>query len=153
MSKSVAESVSQAIKPIVDGLGCELVEVDYSKKNTGAVMTVFIDKVGGVTIEDCVAVHEAIDAPLDELDPTNNAPYTLNVSSPGLDRPIKTDSDLEKNLGQKLEANTFVKIGTKKHFEGVLVEFNAETITLEIDGKPQVIARENISKLNKYIEF
>lgn len=153
MSKSVSNTVQEFLKPIIENLGYEIVEVDFSKKNDGNNLTVFIDKTGGVNLDDCVRVHEAIDAPLDELDPTAGEHYILNVSSPGLDRPIKTDADLNRNLNEKLEASTFTKIGNKKHFEGILTNFDENDITLKDNGKEFKIARNNISKLNKYIEF
>ena len=153
MAKNISEKVRVFIEPIVNNLGYEIVDVDYSKKQNGMNLTVFIDKLGGVTLDDCVAVHEAIDAPLDELNPTNDEAYILNVSSPGLDRPIVTDADLKRNLGEVLEAQTYVKVGAKKQFVGRLASFDSVRITLENDGAIQSLTRENIAKLTKYIEF
>lgn len=153
MKNNIAQTVRENLEPLIEKMGYDLVDVEFSKKSNGDNLTVFIDKVGGVTLDDCVAVHEAIDEPLDELDPTHGASYTLNVSSPGLDRPLKTDKDLARNVGLKVEANTFVKVGDAKHFEGVLTAFDAKTVTLDINGNIQVLTRDNISKLNKFIEF
>ena len=152
MSK-VSELVTELVTPIVESLGCELVEVEFAKKYNGDNLTVFIDKKGGVTIEDCEAVHNAIDEPLDELDPTSGKPYTLNVSSPGIDRPIVTDKDYSRNLGEELEVKLFQAINKKKFFVGVLKEFNENTIILEIEGKEQELERKMISKATKYINF
>lgn len=154
--KSVKEKVEEFITPIVDslGLGIEIVEVAYEKKNNGMNLTIFIDKKGGVTLDDCEAVHRAIDEPLDELNPTNDESYTLNVSSPGLDREIKTDKDFNRNIGEVLEINTFKKIGLKKNFVGELISFNADEVVIkDKKGKEMSIARNLISKANKYIEF
>ena len=152
MSK-VSEIVTELVTPIVESLGCELVEVEFAKKYNGDNLTVFIDKKGGVTIEDCEAVHSAIDEPLDELDPTSGKPYTLNVSSPGVDRPIVTDKDYTRNMGEELEVKLFQAIDKKKVFVGKLVEFNENTITLDINGKTQELERKMISKATKYINF
>ena len=152
MQKNITQKVEDFIEPIITKLGYEIVEVEFSKKQNGMNLTVFIDKKGGVSLDDCVKVHEAIDAPLDELDPTAGGAYTLNVSSPGLDRPIKTDADLKRNVGEVLEATTFAKIGNKKHFVGTLESFDKNSITLSGDSTYN-LKREQIAKLNKYIEF
>ena len=150
---SISNDVQTALTPIISGLGYVIVEVEFAKKQDGNNLTIFIDKKGGVSLDDCVLVHNAIDAPLDELDPTKGEHYILNVSSPGLDRPIKTDADLERNMGEKLEANTFVKVGARKHFEGVLTGYTQSEITLDTLGGAVTLERKNISKLNKFIEF
>ena len=152
MSK-ISESVSELVAPIVESLGCELVEVEFAKKYNGDNLTIFIDKKGGVTIDDCEAVHSAVDLPLDELDPTNGKPYTLNVSSPGIDRPIVTDKDYNRNLGEELEVKLFQAIDKKKVFVGKLVEFDENSISLEINGENQKLERKMISKATKYINF
>ena len=148
------KQVEEFISPIVEGLGLEVVEVAFEKKHDGMNLTIFIDKKGGVTIEDCEKVHRAIDEPLDELDPTNGASYTLNVSSPGLDREIKTDKDFNRNIGEVLEVNLFKKLGACKKFVGELVGFDQDKIIIkDKKGKEVEIERTLISKATKYIEF
>ena len=125
MSKT-ADAVAELVAPIIDSLGMELVEVDFSKTRQGDALTVFIDKEGGVSLDDCEAVHNAIDAPLDDLDPTDGKPYTLNVSSPGLDRPYKTARDYEKHIGTASEVSLFApmeKLGKK--FVAILENYDA----------------------------
>lgn len=148
---NIENSVMQHICAIVESLGCEIVEVEFKKKENGDNLTVFIDKVGGVTLDDCERVHNAIDAPLDELDPTNGKPYTLNVSSPGLDRPIKSDRDYERNIGQKIEINLYAAIEKKKRFCGKLVGFDENFVTVEVDGKERKFERSSIAKATKFI--
>ena len=153
MSK-ISEKIEEFLTPIVNNLGYEIVEVEFAKKYNGDNLTVFIDKPGGgIDINDCETVHNAIDEPLDELNPTNDKPYTLNVSSPGIDRPIVTDKDFARNLGVELEVKLFESIQKKKLFVGTLVEFNAETITLEDNGKTIELERKKIAKATKYINF
>lgn len=152
MSK-ISEEVEKLITPIAEKFGLEIVQVEFAKKYNGDNLTVFIDKAGGVTIEDCEALHNAIDEPLDELDPTNGKPYTLNVSSPGVDRPIVTDKDYSRNIGNQLEIKLFQAIDKKKIFVGNLKSFSENTITLEIGGDEIELDRKLISKATKYIDF
>lgn len=151
---NVKEQVEKLIEPIVEENGCELVEVAYEKKFDGMHLTVYIDKKGGVTIDDCENVHRAIDEPLDELDPTNGAAYTLNVSSPGLDREIKTDKDFERNLGEELEINLYQKLLKSKKYVGLLESYDKEKITIKNQkGELIEIQRSKIAKATKYIKF
>ena len=155
MSK-IADSVGQLVKPIVEGLGMELVEVEFAKTKQGDALTVFIDKEGGVSLNDCEAVHNAIDAPLDELDPTQGKPYTLNVSSPGIDRPFKSDRDYVKHIGTKVETSLFAPIeGVGKKFVATLTAYDPQTATatLEADGKTLEINTKNIAIIREHIEF
>ncbi len=152
MSK-ISDEVQKFIEPIVSKLGFEIVEVDFSKKHDGDNLTVFIDKRGGVTIDDCEAVHNAIDEPLDELNPTADKPYILNVSSPGLDRPIITNRDYERVIGEVLEVKLYKPISRKKVFVGTLKSYSDEVIVLEANGKETEILRSLISKATKYIDF
>lgn len=153
MSK-ISESVQEFLMPIVNGLGYEIVEVEFAKKYNGDNLTIFIDKEGGgIDINDCEKVHNAIDEPLDELNPTNDKPYTLNVSSLGIDRPIVSDRDYNRNLGEILEIRLYQAINRKKIFVGKLEEFTDENIKLLVDEKEVIIDRKNISKATKYIDF
>lgn len=154
MSK-ISEKVEEFIAPIVEALEkeIEIVEVEFAKKYNGDNLTIFIDKPGGVNIEDCELVHNAVDGPLDELDPTEGKPYTLNVSSPGIDRPIITDKDYARNIGLELELKLFEPINKKKMLVGTLVAFNNDSIIVEINGENLEIERKKISKATKFINF
>lgn len=155
MSK-IADAVTELVKPIVEGLGMELVEVLFAKTKEGDALTVFIDKEGGVSLNDCEAVHNAIDAPLDDLDPTDGKPYTLNVSSPGLDRPFKTDRDFAKHIGFKVETSLFAPIaGVGKKFVATLAAYDPQggVVTLELDVKSVAIDRKDIAIIREHIEF
>ena len=98
------EEIAEFLKPIAENLNLEIFEVVFKQAKNPS-LTIFIDseKEGGVDLNDCEAFHNAIDVPLDEFDPTFGKPYTLNVSSPGLDRPFKTDKDFLRNIGKKVE--------------------------------------------------
>ncbi len=154
MSK-IAEEVENFLTPIVENLGYEIVEIEFAKKHNGDNLTVFIDKKDGfIDINDCEKVHNAIDAPLDELDPTMGKPYTLNVSSPGVDRPIVTDKDFNRNLLEMLEIKLFGSIEKKKVWVGKLLEFNETSVVIEtMQNKKLEIDRKLIAKATKYIDF
>ncbi len=123
--------VKQICEEKLDGvfkeLGYELVDVEYVKEGSGMSLIFTIDKDGGVNIDDCEMVSKKIDPILDEINPTDDKPYTLVVSSPGLDRPIKTDRDLKRGLGKEVDLNLFAKIDGKKAFTGVLDCFDEKT--------------------------
>ena len=151
--KPVAKAVEEFLNPIIEGLGYEIIDVEYAKKPNGMNLTIFIDSAEGIKIEDCEKVHSAIDEPLDELDPTNGASYTLNVSSPGLDRPLSTDKDLNRNLNQMIELSLYSKLNGKKQYVGKLLTYNEDEITI-LDGEKQIsFQRDSIAKIIKFIEF
>lgn len=153
MEQTISERVADFLKPIINDLGYNLVEVDYSKQSNGMNLTITIDSENGITLDDCVKVHRAIDIPLDNLNPTNDKPYTLNVSSPGLDRPIRTTAELAKNIGEKVEVNLFTKVDGVKNFVGVLTAFDEQNLTLTTNKGEHNFNRKNISKISKYIEI
>ena len=107
------EEIESALLPIATEQNPEIVEVEF-KQGKEPALTVYIDTEGGVDLNICEKFHRAIDPVLDEVDPTFGAPYTLNVSSPGLDRPLKTARDFEKNIGNKVEIKLYAPMTGKK---------------------------------------
>ena len=124
--KNVKEEAEKLARPFADELGLEIVEVEYARKHNGMNLTFFIDKEGGVTIDDCEKLHRAIDEPLDILDPTNGASYILNVSSLGIDRPLKTERDFARNAGKEIEVGFYAPVDGTKRIVGVLEEYDKE---------------------------
>jgi ribosome maturation factor RimP len=114
---------------------------------------VFIDTEAGVDLDTCEKFHNAISDPLDLLDPTYDMPYTLNVSSPGLDRPFKTQRDFERNIGKEVEIKLYAPLKGKKYLEGFLVEFDENSVTIKTNKEQLKIARNKIAKINKAIKF
>ena len=110
------EEIQAALLPIANDLEIEIVEVEF-KQGREPALTVYIDTETGVDLDTCEKFHRAIDPVLDELDPTFGGAYTLNVSSPGLDRPLKTERDFNKCIGKKVEVKLFAPIKGKKFFE------------------------------------
>ena len=113
--KSV-EEITEAIKPTADSMDIEIVEVEV-KITKNPYITIYVDTESGVDLDTCEKFHNAIDPVLDELDPSFGIAYTLNVSSPGLDRPLKTDRDFLKRIGKEVEVKLFAPIQGKKYFE------------------------------------
>ena len=116
----VKQICEEKLRPVIEEMGYDLVEVEYVKEFDGMNLIFTIDKEEGVTIDDCEIVNKKIEPIIDELNPTDDKPFTLVVSSPGLDRPLKTDRDLRRNLGNEVTLTLFSKLDGKKVFEGVL---------------------------------
>ena len=134
-------------------LGINIVDVEF-KQGKNPSLTIFIDKDGGVDLDACELFHRTIDQPLDELDPTFGLAYTLNVSSPGADRPFKTENDFTSHLGKKVEVKLYNSIRGKKFLEGELLDYDGEKIVIKVDGKnTYTIDLKNTVKVNEYIEF
>lgn len=148
----VSEQVLELVQPIAEEFGLEVLEVLYEKKYDGMNLTVVIDKDGGVTIDDCEKLHRAIDGPLDELDPIDVA-YILNVSSPGLDRPLKTERDYKRNLDKKISVKLFKPLNGKKAYEGVLTSFNDESFVIQTKDGEITFNKKDTAKVEPIIEF
>lgn len=131
-------------------MGIEIVDVEWNDKT--ASLTAFIETEQGVDLDTCEKFHNAIMEPIDSFDPTFDKPYTLNVSSPGLDRPFKTDRDFERNLGKEVEIKLFAPLKGKKFLEGVLTAFDENTVTVNT-GEELKLPRNKIAKINKAIKF
>lgn len=151
MSK-IADSVMNLVAPIAEKLGLEVVEVVYEKKYDGMNLTVFIDKDGGVSIDDCEKLHRAIDEPLDRLDPIEGS-YTLNVSSLGIDRPLKTDRDFKRNLNKKITVKLYSPLNGKKKFSGVLLSFDDTSFVLDTGKEQMTFNRQQCAHIEPVIEF
>lgn len=156
-SKKVADVVKEFAEPVVTNLGYELVEVDYSKKSTGMTLTVYIYNKQGITLDDCEKVSRALDDLLEEKDPTNGESYTFNVSSLGLDWPIKNKKDIERDLNEEVEIKLYAPISGKKKLEGVLVGGDDEHIEFYLlNDKNKEIKKLNfdqIAKVSKLLKF
>ena len=148
----VAESVYEAIKPLFTN-EIKLVEVEYIKKNDGMHLCIYIDKEDGVTVDDCVYVNGLIDEKLEELDPTNNAPYYLDISSYGLDKPLKYDWQFKKYIGKKVEVKLYRKIEDRKEFVAILKAKNEEEVVVEVDNENITYKLADVAYIIPYIEF
>jgi len=130
MSK-VVDVVEELVKPIVDELQLELVDIEYVKEGKNWFLRVFIDKENGVDIEECGIVSERLSEKLDEIDPIPYN-YFVEVSSPGAGRPLKKEKDFEKAVGKHIFVKTYEPIDGEKTFEGKLLNFSDRQLTVEI---------------------
>lgn len=153
MSKKVKEICEEKICPIIENMGFHVVEVEYVKKSDGMNLTFFIDSENGIKIEDCEAVSRAIDQPLEDLNPTSDEGYILSVSSPGLDRPIKTEWDFNKNMGKEIEITLFAKLNGQKKFVGILKSYDDNCVCVEVKGENMDFDRKKIAHIVPVIKF
>ena len=152
MKIKTIEEIQNALQPIADEQSIEIVEVEF-KQGKEPALTVYIDVDGGVDLDTCEKFHRAIDPVLDEIDPTFGAPYTLNVSSPGLDRPLKTARDFDKCIGKKVEVKLFAPMQGKKFFEAVLKGHDENCVYLEEKGSEMKLEKSKIAKICQAIDF
>ncbi len=150
MFKSV-EEIRSFLEKFATPMGIEIVDVEYDK-HTNA-LTVFIETEQGVDLDTCEKFHNAIMDPIDELDPSEGEPYTLNVSSPGLDRPFKTERDFARNLNKEVEIKLYAPLKGKKYLEGVLCAFDENSVTVKTEKEEIKISLNKIAKINKAIKF
>lgn len=138
---------------IADSVGIKIFDVEF-KQGKNPALTIFIDKEGGIDLDTCEKFHNAINEPLDELDPTFGQPYTLNVSSPGVDRPFKTEEDFNSHIGKMVEVKLYSAIKGKKFYEGELLSYNGQCIVIKVDKKNTLsIDMKNVVKVNAYVDF
>ncbi len=140
------------ITPILDELGFELYDVEYVKEGSDYFLRAYIDKPGGITINDCVAVSRRMNEILDREDYISEA-YTFEVSSPGLDRPLKKDKDFQRNLGARVELKTFKPYDGMKEFTGILKAFDDDTVTITFEDGDFDFARKELSMIRPAIDF
>ncbi len=128
----VVAAVEELATPLVTGLGLELVDVEYVREGGRWYLRIFIDKPGGVTLDDCQAVSESLDPLLDEMDPIPHS-YHLEVSSPGIERPLKKPADFERFSGRRVQVTTFTPQDGQKKFTGRLEGLRNEMVVLTLD--------------------
>ena len=148
--KNIAETVSELIMPTVNDLGCSLWDVEYVKEGARQVLRITIDKAEGVDINDCEAVHRAIDPILDEADPIP-VQYYLEVSSPGVERELRLPFHFQVCLGSKVDVKLFTALDDKKQYTGILNSYNEENATIDVDGV--IIPLEKAAKINLHFDF
>jgi len=122
------------LEPGVQAMGCELVDVELVGSGPRMTLRVYIDKPGGVTVDDCADVSRQLSAILDVEDPLPGS-YLLEVSSPGLDRPLVTADDFRRYVGETIRVQMHQPIAGRKRFKGRLLEASDEQVTLEVDGE------------------
>ena len=150
MASKVKNICEEKISPLINQIGYEVVDIEYAKKSDGMNLTFYIDNENGIDINDCEKVSKLIVPILDELNPTEDQPYVLNVSSPGIDRPLKNDRDFARNIGKEIEITLFAKVNGVKNFKGILLSFNSSELTIQpLPDKKQKTTLQNQITLEK----
>ena len=151
--KESYESQAEALLlPIVENLGFELVDVEYVKEGGTWYLRAYVDKEGGITINDCETVSRAFSEKLDEKDFIEEA-YIMEVSSPGLGRPLKKEKDFARGLGKEVEIRTFRPIHHEKEFYGVLNAYDADSVTITAEDGNQTFERKDIALIRLAFDF
>lgn len=153
MANKIEAVVKDAVQPIIETLGMELVDVEYRTRDDVINITVYIYNPQGTDLDSCERVHNAIGTVLDEADPTGGKPYVLNVSSPGLDRAFKTPRDFERNIGKDVEIKFFAPFEGKKKMTAKLLENNETSVKVMFEEKEVSIRKDRIAKIHQAITF
>ena len=143
------------LQTMVDERGFELVDVEYVKEGSNWYLRAFIDKPGGISIDDIEPISRELSEKLDQEDFISDA-YILEVSSPGLGRPLKKDKDFVRSIGEEIEIHLYRAINKQKEFVGILKEFNKEenTFTVELeDGEETVFNRADVALVRLTFDF
>ena len=148
----VTQSVIELIEPVLLANGLELVDVEFKKEGKSWVLRVYIDKESGVTLADCQKVS-SLTGDLIDVEDVIDPEYTLEVSSPGLNRVLKKEKDFIKFCGKKISVQCHAPLNGKKSFIGCLTNFKNQSIYLEMDGQLHEIPLNRVAKANLVIEI
>lgn len=150
---SYEKRAEQLLLPIVEKRGFELVDVEFVKEGGTWYLRAYIDKPGGINVDDCVDVSHAFEAELDREDFIAES-YVLEVSSPGLGRPLKKEKDYIRNQGKRVEIHLFRPVRHEKTWEGVLTSWDEDTVTITTDEEEDVtLERPDISLIREAVEW
>lgn len=151
--KNIVKTIMDYCEPIVEELGYDLVDLEFVKEDGSYFLRFYIGKSEGISIDDCQKVSEVVGDKLDELDPIEES-YYLEVSSPGLDRPLKTDKDLKRNIGKDVEINLYKSMNGKKKHVGKLLGYTDNNILIEEENSKEMeIERTAISNIKLAVKF
>ena len=147
------ERTEKLLGPILEENHFELVDVEYVKEAGTWYLRAYIDKPGGITVDDCEIVNRALGDLLDEEDFIEDS-YILEISSPGLGRPLKKERDFARSLGEEVEIRTYRMVNKQKEFRGILKAYDKDTVTIEEEeGQDQIFERENIALIRLAFDF
>ena len=146
------QKAEKLLTPIVEANGFELVDVEYVKEAGEWYLRGYIDKPGGITVNDCEVVSRAFSDKLDEHDFIEDS-YIMEISSPGLDRPLKKEKDFARSIGKLVEIRTYRPIEKQKEFCGELTAYDGNSVTIDEDGAQRIFDKKDIALIRLYIEF
>ena len=147
------QKTEEILLPILEKHGFELWDVEYVKEGSNWYLRAYVDKPGGIMVDDCEVVSRELSDILDEKDFIDEA-YILEISSPGLGRPLKKDKHLQKSIGEEVEIRTFRPINHEKQFTGILKRFDADNIVIEDEEETELtFARADIALIRLAFDF
>jgi ribosome maturation factor RimP len=149
---SIVEQVANLIEPILDDMSFELVDLEYLSKYGKWVLRIYIDNEGGVTIDDCAKVSRELGDLIDIKDIIQHE-YILEVSSPGVDRPLKKEKDFTRMINKKIKVRMVNMINGRRNYIGYLKRFQNKKLYLEIDGELISLPWSEVEKANLVYEF
>jgi ribosome maturation factor RimP len=152
LNKPVESTVQRLVEPFLDQSGFELVDVEYVKEGGQFFLRVYVDKEGGIDIDDCGKVSEYLSKQLDEEDPIDDA-YFLEVSSPGAERPLRKPKDFYHAVNEHVFVTTYEQIDGMKEFEGKLISYDETNLVVEIPKKQVEIPVEKVASARLAILF
>jgi ribosome maturation factor RimP len=154
MSRSEYESRTEALlKPILSGRNFELVDVEYVKEGGNWYLRAYIDKPGGITVDDCELVSRDLEAELDREDYIEDS-YILEVSSPGLGRPLKKDKDYARNEGKEVEIHLFRPFEHEKQWQGILTAWDSGSVRIRTEeGRELTFSRKELALIREAFDF
>lgn len=133
-------------------MGYEFVDVEYAKQGRDWLLTIYIDKPGGVDLDDCERYSRAVEKLIDERDPIEGT-YTLVVSSPGLDRPLKKESDFARAMGEQIDVKLYQPFLDSKEFTGILTGYTENSITIESGDNEITFELPETAKICLHVDF
>ena len=149
---TLEQNLQEMVQGAVEDLGCELWGIECQRAGRFMTVRLFIDKEGGVTVDDCADVSRQVSAILDVEDPIADK-YNLEVSSPGLDRPLFTLPQFERYIGQDIAVHLRIPVIERRKWQGKLERIEKDMVTLIVDGQEQVLVFGNIQKANVVAKF
>ncbi|CAM3937337.1 ribosome maturation factor RimP [Paenibacillus alkaliterrae] len=148
----IKTAVEEMVGPYLNSNGFELVDIEYVKEGSHFFLRIFVDKEGGIDIDDCGRISEFVSEQLDKNDPITDA-YFLEVSSPGAERPLKKQEDVTKAIGKHVYITTYEPISGAKEFEGLLLSFDGEDVIIRVGKKDHTIPYTKVASARLAIVF
>lgn len=146
--KSVTAMAGEIAQRLAQKMGYEFVDVELAKEHGAAFLRIFVDKEGGMSLDDCAAFHHAIIKEIEDLD------YDyLEISSPGVDRPLKSERDFEKAKGETVEVKLYRAIGGAKLYQGELIGLEGEEVVVQTEAGPMRFHRKDCAQIKPVIQY
>ncbi len=143
--QKVVKQVWSLAEPLCESEGLELIQVEYQRESVGRILRLYVDKPGGIKLDDCAGVSRQMGDMLD-VNLADVGPYNLEVTSPGLERPLARQQDFDKFKGNRAKIKTYQPLNGRKNFKGILLGISGDAVNLQIDKQIITIAYADISK-------